>query len=170
MTISPTDRQRLLQYFDHYDRAHPGDFIVAGVAIEALTGLDRHTALQELRLLGRDGCLELVGAPLGSVHDLTQARITNRGRKAGESTADQDARTSVLHYVATHAAERPTRIDTAPRDLRMTETGTYRALLSLAESGLIRHQRADSGLGLVQITPRGQTVTARGAEETSGRT
>jgi hypothetical protein len=100
MNASTTARQRLLQYFDQCDRERPGDFTVAGAAIEALEGLDVHTALQELRRLGRNGQLELVGAPIGVVHGLTYVRITNKGRKAGESATDRDARTSVLHYIA----------------------------------------------------------------------
>ena len=83
MNAPPTARQRLLQYFDQYDRERPGDFTVAGAAIEALEGLDVHTALQELRSLGRAGQLELVGAPIGVVHGLTYVRLTNKGRKAG---------------------------------------------------------------------------------------
>jgi hypothetical protein len=154
-------RQHLLQYFDQYDREHPGAFTVAEAAIAAVDGLDLHTALQELRLLRRDGQLELVGAPLGSVHSQTQGRITNRGRKAGESAADRAARASVLHYVATHAADRPTPIDSAPQALALSEREAYRALIVLAASGLIAHQRAASGLGLVHLTPRGRTVTAR---------
>jgi hypothetical protein len=157
-------RQQLLQYFDQYDREHPGSFGIAAAAIAAVEGLDLHTALQELRMLRQDGQLELVGAPLGSVHSQTQVRITNRGRKAGESAADRSARASVLHYVATHAAERPTAMDAAPHALGLGERETLRALIALAASGLISHQRADSGLGLVQLTPRGRTVTARAAE------
>src|SRR5207253_10432118 len=100
MNASTTAGQRLLQYFDQYDRAHPGDFTVAAAAFAALEGLDVHIALQALRRLGREGQLELVGAPLGVVHELTQVRLTNKGRKAGESAPDRDARTSVLHYIA----------------------------------------------------------------------
>src|SRR5919201_2617889 len=165
MNASTTVRQRLLQYFDQYDREHPGDFTVAGAAIEALEGLDVHTALQELRSLGRAGQLELVGAPIGVVHGLTYVRLTNKGRKAGESATDRDARTSILHYVATHATERPTRIDSGPQELQLTETEAYRALLSLAASGLITHAREGCGLGLVQITPRGRNAIARLLEE-----
>jgi len=120
--------------------------------------------MQELRLLGRDGQLELVGAPIGAVHAGTEARITNRGRKAGESAADRDARHSVLHYVAAHAAERPTRLDAAPQALHLSERETYRALISLAASGLITHKRDGQSLGLVQITPRGQAKTTPVAE------
>src|SRR5919108_3188853 len=132
MNASTTVRQRLLQYFDQCDRERPGDFTVAGAALEALEGLDVHTALQELRSLGRAGQLELVGAPLGVVHGRTYVRLTNKGRKAGESATDRDARTSVLHYIATHAAERPTRIDSGPRELQLTEAAAYRAIISLA--------------------------------------
>jgi hypothetical protein len=164
MTTALPARQRLLQYFDGYDREHPGDFTVVAAAIAAVEGLELHTALQELRQLGRDGQIELVGAPLGSVHSQTQGRITNRGRKAGESAADRAARASVLHYVATHAADRPTPLDAAPHALGLSERETYRALIALAASGLIGHQRAQSGLGLVQLTPRGRTVTARAVE------
>src|SRR5436305_2862586 len=128
MNVSTTARQRLLQYFDQYDRERPGEFTVAGAAIEAIEGLDVHAALQELRRLGRDGQLELVGAPLGVVHSLTHVRITNKGRKAGESAADRDARTSVLHYIATHATERPTRVDSGPQALQLSETDARRAL------------------------------------------
>jgi hypothetical protein len=165
MNTAPTAGQRLLQYFDQYDRERPGDFTVAGAAIEALEGLDMHTALQELRSLGRAGQLELVGAPIGVVHGQTYVRITNKGRKAGESATDRDARTSVLHYIATHAAERPTPIDSGPRELKLTTTQVYRAIISLAASGLISHQRVGRSLGLVQITPRGQHTTARLLEE-----
>ena len=165
MNVSTTARQRLLQYFDQYDRERPGAFTVAGAAIEALEGLDVHAALQELRRLGRDGQLELVGAPLGVVHGLTYVRITNKGRKAGESATDRDARTSVLHYVATHATERPTRIDSGLQELRLTETEARRALISLAASGLITHQQVGRSLGLVQITPRGRQAIARLLEE-----
>ena len=165
MNTVPTARQRLLQYFDQYDRERPGDFTVAEAAIEALEGLDVHTALQELRSLGRAGQLELVGAPIGVVHGRTYVRITNTGRKAGESARDRDTRTSVLHYIATHAAERPTRIDSAPRELALTETEAYRAIISLAAAGLISHQRVGGRLGLVQITLRGQHATARLLEE-----
>ena len=165
MNASTTVRQRLLQYFDQCDRERPGDFTVAGAAIEALEGLDVHTALQELRRLGRDGQLELVGAPLGAVHSQTYVRITNKGRKAGECPTDRDARTSVLHYIATHATERPTRIDSGPQELQLTETEAYRALISLAASGLITHSRVGRGLGLVQITPRGRNAIARLLEE-----
>jgi DNA-binding MarR family transcriptional regulator len=165
MNASTTARQRLLQYFDQCDRERPGDFTVAGAAIEALEGLDVHTALQELRRLGRDGQLELVGAPIGVVHGLTYVRITNKGRKAGECATDRDARTSVLHYIATHAPERPTRIDSSPQELQLTETEAYRALLSLAASGLITHSRVGRSLGLVQITPRGRNAIARLLEE-----
>jgi hypothetical protein len=140
-------------------------FTVAGAAIEALEGLDVHAALQELRRLGRDGQLELVGAPIGVVHGLTYVRITNKGRKAGESATDRDARTSVLHYIATHATERPTPIDSGPQELQLTETDARRALISLAASGLITHTRVGRSLGLVQITPRGQHVIARLLEE-----
>ncbi len=164
MDTSRHARQHLLQYFDHYDREHPGAFTVAAAAIAAVEGLDLHTALQELRMLRQDGQVELVGAPLCSVHSQTQVRITNRGRKAGESTADRAARASVLHYVAAHAADRLTPIDSAPQALALDERETYRALIVLAASGLINHRRADSGLGLVQLTPRGRTVTARRAE------
>jgi hypothetical protein len=170
MNAAPQTRQRLLQYFDRYDREHPGEFTVAEAAIAEVEGLGLHVALQELRLLSRDGQLELVGAPIGSVHSQTQVRITNRGRKAGESAADRDARTSVLHYVATHAAERLTRIDAAPHELSLTERETYRAIIALAASGLISHQRVGGGLGLVQLTPRGRTVTARAAEAMAGNT
>src|SRR5919204_1128004 len=166
MNASTTVRQRLLQYFDQCDRERPGDFTVAGAAIEALEGLDVHTALQELRRLGRDGQLELVGAPIGVVHGLTYVRITNKGRKAGESAADRDARTSVLHYIATHATEGPTRIDSGPQALQLTETDARRALISLAASGLITHTRVGRSLGLVQITPRGRNAIARLLEET----
>src|SRR5919198_4921752 len=138
MNVSTTVRQRLLQYFDQCDRERPGDFTVAGAAIEALEGLDVHTTLQELRSLGRAGQLELVGAPIGVVHGRTYVRITNTGRKAGESATDRDARTSVLHYIATHAAEQPTRIDSAPQELKLSPPETYRAVISLAASGLIR--------------------------------
>lgn len=93
------------------------------------------------------------------MHGGTQARITNRGRKAGESPADRDARLSLLHYIAAHAAERPTRIDESIEALHLEETDAYRAILSLAASGLITHKRAEQGLGLVQITPRGQAKT-----------
>ena len=165
MNASPTTRQRLLQYFDQYDRERPGDFTVAGAAIEALEGLDVHTALQELRSLGRTGQLELVGAPIGVVHGLTYVRITNKGRKAGESATDRDARTSVLHYIATHATERPTRVDSGPQELQLTETDARRALIALAASGLITHTRVGRSLGLVQITPRGQHTVARLLEE-----
>ena len=165
MNASPTARQRLLQYFDRYDREHPGDFTLAEAAIEALEGLDVHTALQELRSLGRAGQLELVGAPIGVVHGRTYVRLTNKGRKAGESATDRDARTSVLHYIATHAVERPTRIDAAPRELKLSETEAYRAIIWLAASRLISHQRVGRSLGLVQITPRGQHATARLLEE-----
>src|SRR5437867_1465936 len=136
MNAPPTARQRLLQYFDQYDRERPGDFTVAEAAIAALEGLDVYTALQELRRLGRAGQLELVGAPLGVVHGLTYVRITNTGRKAGERAPDRDARNSVLHYIATHAAERPTRIDASPQELQLSQTEAYRAILSLAASGL----------------------------------
>ena len=165
MNVSTTARQRLLQYFDQCDRERPGDFTVAGTAIEALEGLDVHAALQELRRLGRDGQLELVGAPIGVVHGLTYVRITNKGRKAGERATDRDARNSVLHYIATHAAEGPTRIDSGPQELKLTETEARRALISLAASGLISHQRVGRSLGLVQITPRGQHAIARLLEE-----
>ena len=165
MNASTTARQRLLQYFDQYDRAHPGAFTVAAAAFAALEGLDVHTALQELRSLGRAGQLELVGAPIGVVHGRTYVRLTNKGRKAGESATDRDARTSVLHYIATHAAERPTHIDAAPRELKLTETEARRALISLAASGLITHQQVGRSLGLVQITPRGQHAIARLLEE-----
>lgn len=164
MNASIPARQRILQYFDQYDRQRPGDFSVAEAAIEALEGLDEHTAFQELRLLGRDGQLELVGAPIGVVHGLTNVRITNRGRKDGESAADRDARNSVLHYIATHAAGRPTPIDSSPQDLKITQTDAYRAIISLAASGLITHKRVENSLGLVQLTPRGQTATASVAE------
>lgn len=160
MNTSTTVRQRILQYFDQYDRECPGDFTVAGTAVEAIDDLDEHTAFQELRILGRDGQLELVGAPIGAIHGLTNVRITNRGRKAGESAADRDARHSILHYIATHAAERPTRIDSAPGELNLGELAAYRAVISLAASGLITHKRDKHSLGLVQITPRGRTATA----------
>ena len=165
MNAPPTARQRLLQYFDRCDRERPGDFTVAGAAIEALEGLDVHTALQELRSLGRAGQLELVGAPIGVVHGRTYVRITNAGRKAGESATDRDARTSVLHYIATHATERPTRIDSGPQALQLSETDARRALISLAASGLITHTRVGRSLGLVQITPRGRNAIARLLEE-----
>ena len=165
MNAPPTARQRLLQYFDQYDRERPGDFTVAGAAIEALEGLDVHTALQELRRLGRAGQLELVGAPVGVVHGRTYVRLTNKGRKAGESATDRDARTSILHYIATHAAERPTRIDSGPRELKLSETEAYRVIISLAASGLISHQRGGRSPGLVQITPRGRNAIARLLEE-----
>jgi hypothetical protein len=165
MNTSTTARQRLLQYFDQCDRERPGDFTVAGAAIEALEGLDVHAALQELRRLGRDGQLELVGAPIGVVHGLTYVRITNKGRKAGESATDRDARTSLLHYIATHATERPTPIDSGPQELQLSETDARRALISLAASGLITHTRVGRSLGLVQITPRGRNAIARLLEE-----
>ena len=165
MNAPPTARQRLLRFFDQYDRERPGDFTVAGAAIEALEGLDVHTALQELRRLGRAGQLELVGAPVGVVHGRTYVRLTNKGRKAGESATDRDARTSILHYIATHAAERPTRIDSGPRELKLSETEAYRVIISLAASGLISHQRVGRSLGLVQITPRGRNAIARLLEE-----
>lgn len=164
MNAATTTRQRILAYVDQFDRAHPGDFTVAGTAIEALDGLDAHTALQELRLLARDGQLELVGAPIGVVHELSQIRITNRGRKTGESAEDRHTRASVLRYIAAHAAERPTRIDSSPRELQIGTTETYRAIISLAASSLITHQRVEHSLGLVQITPRGQTAAASSLE------
>lgn len=161
MKATPRARQRLLQYFDQSDRAHPGDFTAAGVALAALDGLDTHTAFQELRLLARDGQLELVGAPIGAVHALTEVRITNAGRKVGESATDRQTRDRVLGHIAAHAAATPRSMEDSPEMLQITATETYRAIIALAASGLITHKRVGSGLGVVQMTPRGQTVAAR---------
>ena len=70
----------------------------------------------------------------------------------------------MLHYVAARAADRPTRLDAAPQALHLSERATYRALIALAASGLITHQRDGEGLGLVQITPRGQAKATPVAE------
>lgn len=164
MNATTPARQRILAYVDQFDRAHPGDFTVVGTAIEALPDLDAHTALQELRLLARDGQLELVGAPIGVVHELSQIRITNRGRKAGESATDRQTRASVLRHIAAHATERPTRIDASAQELQISATEAYRAIISLAASRLITHQRVEHSLGLVQITPRGHTAAASSRE------
>ena len=88
-----------------------------------------------------------------------------RAARPAESATDRDARTSILHYIATHAAERPTRIDSGPRELKLSETEAYRAIISLAASGLISHQRGGRSPGLVQITLRGQHTIARLLEE-----
>ena len=159
MTVITTARQRLLEYFDQFDRERPGEFAVAGAVVAALKDIDKHTAFRELRILGRDGRLELVGAPVGDVHELTQVRITNSGRKVGESESDRTARSSILHYIAAHATEHPTRIDAAPELLNLSDKAVRRAIISLAASNLITLKRDGPGLGLVQITARGRIKT-----------
>ena len=158
MTSQIPLREQLLRFFDQYDRRHPGTFTSAGTAVE---GSDSTAVYQAIREMAYGGVLALTTMPVTVVDNGTLVRITNKGRAlCGESAKDQAIRNRVLRYINTHATSVPTRIETCPHDLGITDLEASRAIVSLAEDGLITHKRVVHSLGMVKILPSGHKVAA----------
>ena len=158
MTSQIPLREQLLRFFDQYDRRHPGTFTSAGTAVE---GSDSTAVYQAIREMAYGGVLALTTMPVTVVDNGTLVRITNKGRAlCGESAKDQAIRNRVLRYINTHATSVPTPIETCPHDLGITDLETSRAIVSLAEDGLITHKRVVHSLGMVRILPSGHKVAA----------
>jgi hypothetical protein len=159
MTSQIPLREQLLRFFDQYDRRHPGTFTSAGAA--AVAGSDSTAAYQAIREMAYGGVLALTTMPVTVVDNATLVRITNKGRAlCGESAKDQTIRNRVLRYIDTHATSVPTPIETCPHDLDITELEASRAIVSLAEEGLITHKRVVHSLGMVKILPSGHKLAA----------
>jgi hypothetical protein len=158
MTSQIPLREQLLRFFDQYDRRHPGTFTSAGAAVE---GSDSTAVYQAIRAMAYGGVLALTTMPVTVVDNGTLVRITNKGRAlCGESAKDQAIRNRVLRYINTHATSVPTPIETCPHDLGITDLEASRAIISLAEDGLITHKRVVHSLGMVKILPSGHKVAA----------
>src|SRR5205085_1572503 len=158
MTSQIPLRAHLLRFFDQYDRRHPGTFTSAGAAV---AGSDSTAAYHAIREMAFGGVLALTTMPVTVVDNRTLVRITNKGRAlCGESAKDQVIRNRVLRYINTHATSVPTPIETCPHDLGITDLEASRAIVSLAEDGLITHKRVVHNLGMVKILPPGHKVAA----------
>ena len=158
MTSQIPLREQLLRFFDQYDRRHPGTFTSARTAVE---GSDSAAVYQAIREMAYGGVLALTTMPVTVVDNGTLVRITNKGRAlCGESAKDQAIRNRVLRYINTHATSVPTPIETCPHDLGITDLEASRAIVSLAEDGLITHKRVVHSLGMVKILPSGHKVAA----------
>ena len=158
MTTAIPHREHVLRCFDQHDRAHPGAFISVD---SAGAGPDRTATCQAIRELAYQGLLALTTMPVGVVDNGSLVRITNKGRAVcGESAADRAIRNRVLRYINTHATIVPTSIENCPHELEITALEASRAIVSLAEDGLITHKRHMHQLGLVQIRPSGHKVAA----------
>ena len=158
MTSQIPLREQLLRFFDQYDRRHPGTFTSAGVAV---AGSDSTAAYHAIREMAYGGVLALTTMPVTVVDNGTLVRITNKGRAlCGESAKDQAIRNRVLRYIDAHATSVPTPIETCPHDLGITELEASRAIVSLAEEGLITHKRVVHSLGMVKILPSGHKLAA----------
>ena len=122
---------------------------------------DSTAVYQAIREMAYGGVLALTTMPVTVVDNGTLVRITNKGRAlCGESAKDQAIRNRVLRYINTHATTVPAPIETCPHDLGITDLEASRAIVSLAEDGLITHKRVAHSLGMVKILPSGHKVAA----------
>jgi len=153
MTTTLPLREHVLRLFDQHDRSHPGIFTRADTAVAGLNSSAVYLMIQELAYSGQ---LALTTMPVGVVESGSLVRITNKGRAmCGESANDHSIRNRVLSYIDAHAKAAPTAIATCLQDLEITQVEASRAIVSLAEAGLITHQRGAHCLGVVMVLPSG---------------